>query len=51
MNELCELQVLMLGFQSHLGSVFEDTAVCKVAGKYFVELTNLNVIEGFEDEI
>lgn len=29
----------------------EDTAVCKIAGGYFVGLTNLNVVEGLEDRI
>lgn len=42
--------MLMMDFQSH-NQIYEDTSVCKGAGRCFMEITNLNVIEGLKDEL
>lgn len=42
--------MLMMDLQSH-NQIYEDTLACKGAGRCFMEITNLNVIEGVKDEI
>lgn len=42
--------MLMMDFQSH-NQIYEDTSVCKGAGRCFMEITNLNVIEDLKDEL
>lgn len=51
LDESFELGIWIINVNDGFPKFYEDTAVFKGAGRCFMEITNLNVIEGLKDEI